>query len=154
MSKVITQSFEAQIRAIAVGDFAAIARDYGVPAPIFLRDRVLRAETAADVLAFIKVFYKMIADEGAAKISKTVVSMTPLPNSARLCVVECKYFDDKGFVLGTSRSRHWCRALDIGMRIELTEILSMPLGLEPEDIEGMYAEVRHGLMPPLAAPQL
>ena len=96
----------------------------------------------------------LIADEGAANITKTVVSMTPLPNSARLCVVECKYFDDKGFVLGTSRSRHWCRALDIGMRIELTEILSMPLGLEPEDIEGMYAEVRHGLMPPLAAPQL
>ena len=94
----------------------------------------------------------MIADEGAASVSKKLVSMSPLPNSAGLCVIECKYFDDKGYVLGTSMVRQWCRALDIGMRIELTEFLSMPLGLEPEDMERAYSEVRLGINPPLAVP--
>jgi len=70
MSMSIAQGIEAQRRAIAVGDFAAVARDYGDPAPIFVRDRDIRAETAAKMLTFIKVFYKMIADEGAASVSK------------------------------------------------------------------------------------
>lgn len=153
MSYVITRAFEAQERAIAVGDFAAISRDYCIPAPIFLRDRVLRAETDAEMLSFIKVFFKMIADEGADSISRRLINTTPLPNLAHLCVVECKYHDDKGYVLGSSMYRQWCRATDIGMRIELTEFLSMPLGLEPGDVELMYFEVLQELTPPLAAPQ-
>jgi hypothetical protein len=154
MSYVITQAFEAQKITMEAGDFAAIARDYAVPAPIFIRDRVLRAETAAEMLTFIKIFFKLAADQGAASMSKNLIGMTPLPNSSHLCMIECKFLDDKGYVLGSNILRQWCRAFDNGMRIELTEFLSMPLGLEPDDIEVMYSEVRRGINPPLAVPGL
>ena len=68
--------------------------------------------------------------------------MTQLPNSARLYIVERKYFDDNGCVLGASIMRQWCRALDIGLRIESTELFSMPLGIEPEDLEHMFSKMR------------
>ncbi len=154
MSYVITQAFEAQKKAMEAGDFAAIAGEYSIPAPIFIRDRVLRAETEAEMLTFIKIFFKLAADQGAASMSKNLIGITPLPNSASLCMIECKFLDDKGYVLGSNMLRQWCRALDIGMRIELTEFMSMPLGLEPDDIEVMYSEVRRGINPPLAAPRL
>jgi len=151
MSNAITQAFAAQDRAMAVGNLAAIARDFLVPAPIFVRDRVLRAETVAEVLTFLKVYFKLVADEDSESISRKIVSMAPLPNSARLCVVECKYHDENGRILGSSMMRQWCRAFDNGMRIELTEFLSLPLGLQPEDLEVMYSELRQGLASPLAA---
>jgi len=154
MSQAVSRAFEAQTHAIEAGDFAAIAKDYLVPAPIFLFDCVLRAETPAEVLTFLKLFFKLIAEGGTKQVSKELIGMSPLPNSARLCTVKCNYFDENGRVLGSTKLRQWCRENENGMQIELTEVLSLPFGLEAEDISKMYANARKGAAYPLAARQV
>ena len=150
MSQVVSRAFEAQAHAAKAGNFAAIARDYLIPAPIFLFDRVLRAETPAEVLTFLKLFFKVIAEGGTKQVSKELIDMSPLPNSARLCIVQCNYLDENGRVLGSTKLRQWCREIETGMQIELTEVLSLPFGLEAQDILEMYAYARKGAASTLA----
>lgn len=151
MSQAVSRAFEAQARAIKAGDYAAIARDYLVPAPIFLFDRVLRAETPAEVLTFLKLYFKVIAEGGTKQVSKELIDMSPLPNAARLCTVECNYLDENGRVLGSTKLRQWCREIETGVQIELTEVLSLPFGLGAEDVSEMYAYARKGAASTLAA---
>ena len=47
---------------------------------IFFRDRVVRAETADEMANFVQAFFEIIATEGAARVSKKLISSSPLPN--------------------------------------------------------------------------
>ena len=150
MSQAVSRAFEAQARAIKAGDYVAIARDYLIPAPILIFDRVLRAETPAEMLTFLKLYFNVIAEGGTRQVSKELIEMSPLPNFARLCTVQCNYLDENGRVLGTTKLRQWCRETETGMQIELTEVLSLPIGLVAEDISKMYAYARKGAASTLA----